>query len=375
MLVAVLFSNYGPYHFARINSFQTVCSQLGWDLVGIELARSEAEYQWKTKAENLPYKMISVVSDRQLESAKSGQVFSNLNNVLNQTRPDVIAIAGYARPAMLCALLWSIWNRKPAILFSASNENDAPRIWWREMFKSLLIKQYRAALAGGEPQKRYLLKLGMPADAVFVGYDVVGNNSFHPKHIKSLPRPLNKPFFLTINRFVPKKNLGFLISCYAAYRQIAGNKAWDLVICGDGPLRPQIEQQISDLSLEEWTHLPGFLQQDEMLPYFAHAGSFIHTSTQEQWGLVVNEAMAAGLPVLVSNRCGCFEDLVLEGINGFGFDPENQQELTQLMLKISLEAVNIEAMSQASLQHIQKYSPEYFAQNLMQAVKYSVAYS
>jgi glycosyltransferase involved in cell wall biosynthesis len=45
--------------------------------------------------------------------------------------------------------------------------------------------------------------------------------------------------------------------------------------------------------------------------------------------------MAAGLPVLVSNHCGCFEDLVIEGVNGFGFDPENPQQLTELMLKMS----------------------------------------
>ena len=82
--------------------------------------------------------------------------------------------------------------------------------------------------------------------------------------------------------------------------------------------------------------------------------------------------MAAGLPVIVSNRCGCFEDLVIEGVNGFGFDPENQQELTQLILKMSSEEVDLVAMGEASLQHIQKYSPDYFAQGLMQAVEYSL---
>jgi 1,2-diacylglycerol 3-alpha-glucosyltransferase len=375
MLVAVLFTNYGPYHLARINSFQTACAKVGWNLLGIELARSEAEYQWKTQTENLPYKMISVLGDRQLESVKFTQVCSNLIATLDKTRPDVLAIAGYARPAMLSALLWSIWNRKPAILFSATTENDAPRSWWREIFKTSLIKQYRAALAGGKPQKRYLIKLGMPADAVFVGYDVVGNDAFHPTRIQSLSHPLNKPFFLTINRFVPKKNLAFLISSYAEYRKIAGDNAWDLVLCGDGPLRSQIEQQIADLNLEKCIHLPGFLQQDEMLPYFAHAGCFVHASIKEQWGLVVNEAMAAGLPILVSNRCGCFEDLVLEGINGFGFDPENAQQLTNLMLTVSSQKkLDLSAMGQASLQHIQKYSPDYFAQNLIQAVEYAIAH-
>jgi glycosyltransferase involved in cell wall biosynthesis len=179
---------------------------------------------------------------------------------------------------------------------------------------------------------------------------------------------------LAINRFVPKKNLLFLISSYAAYRQIAGNNAWDLVLSGDGQQRPQIEQLIAELGLSDVVHLPGFLQQNELLPYFVHASCFIHASIQEQWGLVVNEAMAAGLPVLVSNRCGCFEDLVIEGVNGFGFDPENSQQLTDLMLKVSSEKIDLAQKGNAALEHIQKFSPDYFAQGLMQAVEYALTH-
>lgn len=147
-----------------------------------------------------------------------------------------------------------------------------------------------------------------------------------------------------------------------------------MVLCGDGQLRPQIEKYITQLALEDTIHLPGFLQQDELLPYFAHASCFIHASIQEQWGLVVNEAMAAGLPVLVSNRCGCFEDLITEGVNGFGFNPENSQQLTNLMLKMSSQEVNLKAMGEASIEHIQKFSPDYFAQSLMQAVEYALGH-
>jgi glycosyltransferase involved in cell wall biosynthesis len=275
---------------------------------------------------------------------------------------------------MLSALVWSRWHQKPAIILSDTKENDAPRSWWREKLKSWIVKQYKSALVAGQPHKRYLMKLGMPAEAIFLGYDVVGNDVFHPGKIKSLPNPLKKPYFLAINRFVPKKNLSFLISSYAAYRQAVGANTWDLVLCGDGQLRPQIEQQIAQLGLKEVIHLPGFLQQDELLPYFAHANCFIHASIQEQWGLVVNEAMAAGLPVLVSNRCGCFEDLIIEGVNGFGFDPENSQQLINLMLKVSSEEVDLANMGNAALKHIQKFSPDYFAQGLIQAVEYALAH-
>jgi glycosyltransferase involved in cell wall biosynthesis len=342
-------------------------------LFGIELARSEKEYPWKTKLDEIPFPIYSAINDIPLETVKFTDLSRKLISLLNQTNPDAIAIAGYARPAMLVALLWCLYQRKTAILLSETTENDEPRSWWKEKIKKLIITSYQAALVGGNPHKRYLIKLGMPTDAIFLGYDVVGNEVFYPDQIKSLPSPLNKPFFLAINRFVHKKNLPFLLSAYADYRKLAGDQSWDLVLCGDGELRVQLEQQITNQAIQDYVHLPGFLQQQELLPYFAHASCFIHASIQEQWGLVVNEAMAAGLPVLVSNRCGCYEDLIIEGVNGFGFDPENPQQLTELMCKISSGGFNLAEMGKAALAHIQKFSPDYFAQGLIQAVNYALS--
>ena len=108
---------------------------------------------------------------------------------------------------------------------------------------------------------------------------------------------------------------------------------WSLVLLGDGPLKSDLCRLISDLRLDACVHLPGFKQYHELPVYYGLASAFVHASTTEQWGLVVNEAMASGLPVLVSNRCGCAQDLVKEGVNGFTFDPCNVEQLAQLMLK------------------------------------------
>jgi len=373
--VALLFCNYGPYHLARIEGFFNVVQCHQWKVCGIELARSETEYPWQTDVFSLPFPIYAVLPDRRIEQVSFLTLIQSLYQLLNRVQPDVIAISGYARPAMLAALLWSRWHRKPAILFSETTEADFVRSSWKEQMKRSLISQYQAALVGGQPQKRYLMQLGMAENVIALGYNIVGNAAFHPTHIHTLPRPIEKPYFLTINRFVEKKNLPFVIDAYTTYRQITGDKAWDLVLCGDGELRSLLEKQIQDLGLASYIHLPGFLQQNEQLPYFAHAGCFIHASTHEQWGLVVNEAMSAGLPVLVSNRCGCFEDLVIEGVNGFGFDPERSEELVHLMQKVSSGAVDLHTMGQAALKHIQQFSPDYFAQGLLKAVKYAIAQS
>ncbi len=370
--IGVLFANYGPYHIARTEALYNYLKERNWQVVGIELARSAAEYPWQNKVTSFPFSIVPLITNQQLEQAKISNLLQQLFTALNEINPDALVIAGYANPAMLSALAWCLLHRKPAVLMSESEEDDAERRWGKETFKKWVLTRYKAAIVGGQPHKRYLVKLGMAREAIFLGYDVVGNESFHPGKIKCLPKKLDKNYFLSSNRFIPKKNLFFLLSAYSAYRQAVGSDAWDLVLCGDGSLRPQIEQHIIELEIKDFVHLPGFLQQDELLPYFAHASCFIHASIQEQWGLVVNEAMAAGLPVLVSNRCGCFEDLIVEGVNGFGFDPENTQELTNLMVKMSSGAVDLQGMGQASLEHIQKFSPDYFAQSLIQAVEYAL---
>jgi glycosyltransferase involved in cell wall biosynthesis len=257
---------------------------------------------------------------------------------------------------------------------SESKEDDAPRQFIAEKIKGLIIKLCNSALVGGSKHKSYLIKLGIPESAIFLGYDVVNNNRFNPNIIRKLPNFYNTHFFLAVNRFVPKKNLHFLISAYAKYHNQNKENSWHLVLCGDGNLRLELENLITKYKLKNFIHLPGFLQQEELLPYFAHASCFIHASIQEQWGLVVNEAMAAGLPVLISNRCGCYEDLIIEGVNGFGFDPENVQQLTNLMVKMSSGEVDLNTMSHAALEHIQKFSPDYFAQGLTQAVEYALTH-
>jgi glycosyltransferase involved in cell wall biosynthesis len=115
--------------------------------------------------------------------------------------------------------------------------------------------------------------------------------------------------------------------------------------------------------------LPGFKQYPDLPAYYGLASAFVHASTTEQWGLVVNEAMASGLPVLVSNRCGCAPDLVQEGVNGFTFDPCNVEQLAQLMFKVSaFQLFSFSAFGDASRRIIGAWGPERFASGLKAAV-------
>ena len=145
------------------------------------------------------------------------------------------------------------------------------------------------------------------------------------------------------------------------------------MLLGDGELRPSIESHIAELDLLQDVRLPGFKQYGELPAYYGLAGAFVHASTTEQWGLVVNEAMASGLPVLVSERCGCARDLVKDGINGFTFDPYDVDELARLMQQVTaMTEERRRAMGRSSQTIVADWGPERFADGLFQAVQFAL---
>ena len=138
------------------------------------------------------------------------------------------------------------------------------------------------------------------------------------------------------------------------------------MLLGDGPLKADLCHLISDLRLNDHVHLPGFKPYDELPVYYALGNAFVHASTTEQWGLVVNEAIASGLPVIVSDRCGCAPELI--NGNGFTFDPTNEDELTARLLEMaSLSDEERKHLGDNSYRIAANFAPERFGEGLERA--------
>ncbi|MFM2416818.1 MAG: hypothetical protein RL385_1541, partial [Pseudomonadota bacterium] len=178
---------------------------------------------------------------------------------------------------------------------------------------------------------------------------------------------LPERYFLASCRFVPKKNLGNLLRGYAQYRETAGADHASLVVLGAGPLDAEVRALRAALGLERDILLPGFRQYAELPAYYGLAEAFVIASTTEQWGLVVNEAMAAGLPVVVSTACGCSPDLVVDGDNGFVFDAERPDKLAQVLGAVATQPQVRVLMGQRSRDLIERWSPQTFAEQLGRA--------
>jgi glycosyltransferase involved in cell wall biosynthesis len=336
--VAVIFHHIGPYHHERLNAAAERFSVTGieWSAKGYDA--------WGAPESPARYQKISLFSEATDHYPQKSDLRRAFWSALEQMKPEVVAVNGWNNFGSMAAAACCSRSGIPMIVMSESARQDERRTWWKEMIKRRIVDLYSAALVGGQRHVEYLVELGMPVDRIFTGYDVVDNNYFSERarqirNSKSEIRNvygLPENYFLASARFVEKKNLPRLISAYAEYRQksqAGGKVPWDLVLLGDGPLRNTLNSQLSTYNLHDYVHLPGFKAYDELPVYYALANAFVHASAVEQWGLVVNEAIASGLPVIVSERCGCVPELV--NGNGFTFDPTNEDELAVLLLEMA----------------------------------------
>jgi 1,2-diacylglycerol 3-alpha-glucosyltransferase len=367
----------GPYHLARLRAAYTYLNPQGVEVVALETAGRDALYAWEIQTAPEPFSREQVFPERVFEAIPPAEVEAGIAAALDRISPEAVAINSYSLPDARAALRWCRLNHRVAVLMTDSKEDDAPRVWWRERVKRLLVSQYDAAFVGGTPQRRYLEKLGLPAEVVFTGANAVDNAYFDevanrlqsgghsPPDLPGLHS--TTPYFLAVNRLLPLKNLDRLLLAYARYRTSTSNP-WRLLLVGDGPDRARLEKLVGEEEIAGVTFC-GFHQRDALAVYYALAGAFVHPTLKDTWGLVVNEAMAAGLPVLVSERAGCAEDLVEEGLNGFTFDPERPERLTELMALLTAPGTNLDAMGRHARIVSDRFSPERFAYQLWNAVQ------
>lgn len=377
--VSVCFTNFGPYHLARLRALAHRLASDGDELLGIEVADQEQRYPWTRGLGDEPFTWTTLFPGRALELISPDECVQAMTRQLDREQPDALGIVGYSRPESMAAVRWARRNGRPAILMFESQEIDHPRTWWKEAIKRNRVRKFSAGLAGGPRQRDYLVKLGMSSNKIALGYNAVDNAAFasraeaarlDPSSRQGLP---DAPYFLAVNRFVPEKNLPLLIRAFARYRADApAGQAWDLVLSGGGPDADTVESAIRETGLSEAIHRPGFLQADQLAPWLAHASAFVHPSVMEPWGLVVNEAAACGLPLLVSDRAGCVETLVPRGeaISGCRFDPFDETELTErLGWMASLPEAERLSLGRRAASIVAEWGPERFAEGTIEALE------
>jgi glycosyltransferase involved in cell wall biosynthesis len=359
----------------------------GWEVIGLETAGSDSTYEWdETDGGESGARIVTAFPGRVYEEITAAEYRSTLFPLLEAIQPTHMAIAGWGSTDAQMCLSWCRKNDVQRIVMSETREADGERVWWKELLKRYLISRFDGALVGGKSHRDYLVKLGMPEEKIAFGYNVVHNAYFanaaadwrkdfagsdSTAH-RSQVTAHSPPYFLASNRFIGRKNLARLIEAYALYLESTSkiqnpkSPPWPLVLLGDGELKEDLIAQCHLLGLSviesaPWESIsptskidralvgqggssrraspavffPSFRQIEELPRFYAHAGCFVHPALEEPWGLVLNEAMSCGLPILSGNNVGAAEELVDDGVNGWAFDATDVEAMEECLARVS----------------------------------------
>lgn len=395
--VAILFSSFGPYHVARINALSDTLSSSGTHLVAFRFTISSQDYGWDPEApRGIP--IFTLSSDKVVGIRSSLMTAYAFAMQLRRNHVKAVFLPSYSPlPNFLCLLASKSVGCRTILMSESWFKTQRSNLLGR-LLKHCIVRLFDSALVGGTPQRDYCAAYGMDRDKIFLGYDVVDVHHFDQSSQRwrladCFPIPgLPSRYFLNLGRFVAKKNISALIRAYAisvdknlpdlrlapcsdkwtdlpSFDQhtirtsVEGSIVGDitseydvspissypsLVLVGEGPLREILEQQARSLGLRvrdgledprccegpEVVFYP--FQQVSLTPlFFSRCEAFILPSIAEEWGLVVNEAMASGAPVVVSSGVGSHFDMVQDGCNGYVFNPYDTSYLATLLLRFA----------------------------------------
>lgn len=374
-VIALIHTQCGPYHLARVRA---LCKIYSGEVKLIQLVAKEEQREWKVDNQNIN---LATIDDGSLTEVSKNVLTAKLLAHLKTIQPTVLVIAGYAYQPMRAAAQWAKKNEVLTIMLSDSHYLDKPRNLIIERLKGLWIcKHFDAAFVAGASAALYLHNLGFPGNRIWRTYDVVDNSYFAEvsKEIEQWEQPRKKlqlpeQYFLYVGRLSPEKNLLRLLEAYQIHCQHMledNQKSWSLVLVGSGSQEHELKLRAKQLGLQNvcWE---GFKQLGTLPYYYGLASALILPSTSEPWGLVVNEAMACSLPVLISDRCGCLLDLVFPGINGYVFNPFEVENIANALIYLNkLPAQQLQKMGQASDKIISNYTLDNWAEALADCARF-----
>ena len=299
----------------------------------IEIAGAGSPYWFATGEADYQTFWHCLFKDKKIEELPAGSAGKAVRRKLDVLMPDIVFAGAIAFPSGAACVRWANENRKKCVVFDDARLKDVPRRWYVNFIKRRVYSGVDAIFCPAPAWNETFRYFGFLDDQIFHGLNVVDNNFWEIKQAKYSKPKTRENYFLTIGRYVAKKNFIVLLKAYRRYVNRATNPR-HLVIVGDGPDNDSLKSATLAMDLQNLVHFHPFLSQTELRSFYQNASWFILPSRYgETWGLVVNEAMASGLPVIVSDQVGCASTLVKDCVNGYTFSPENEEELATILLK------------------------------------------
>ena len=363
-----------PY---RIPLFNALAQDAGVDLHVIFLAETDPNLrQWQIYREEIRFSYQILPSWRKRLGRYNVLLNRGLSRALATASPDVVLCGGYNYVASWQALIWAWVYKTPFCLWSESNVQDLRRGHALvEFLKSEFLRKCSGFVVPGCSALEYLRIHKVNESRIFTAPNAVDNELFSRAALAARQnelkcrQELDLPvrYFLFAGRLVREKGGFELLSAYAKLDESIRRQC-ALVFVGDGPSRRQLEEQAASIT-PGMIRFAGFAQREQLAAYYALAETLILPTYTDTWGLVVNEAMACGLPVILSRAAGCTADLVRENWNGLLVAPRDASSLTLAMRTLAEEPNLCATMGANSAQLISHYTPKEWSRGIAKMVE------
>ncbi len=302
-----------------------------------------------------------------------------LLKAIRKIQPKVMVCDGFFKWTFP-ALIYRIFTGTPlVILYERTFHTERSAQWFRTFYRGLVLRFTDAMSCNGMLCRNYSEWLGMPSSRITIGHMAADTEAMaskaknvSPIQIQRLRTELTAGpetlILLYVGRLIRSKGLKELIEGWASlYRSDIRTQQTTLVLVGEGPEETNLRQQVRDLHLQN-VHFAGAVDYDKLEPYYAAANAFIIPTLEDNWSLVVPEAMACGLPILCSKYNGCWPELVHEGRNGWVFDPLNQRDIVRcLALCLEKGKDGLQYFGKNSKQIIEHHNPKMAAHAIHRA--------
>lgn len=321
--IVFLWENLGPYHLDRLRAV----AASGRRAIGLQYAERSDTYDWVAD--------MGALDVRTLGAAGGWRLAWRLWRAARRIgRADFFFCHYQHWPVLLVAAALRLTGGR-VFTMADSKADDHPRRRWREVVKRVFLLPYVGALTAGGRSRDYLRGHGIARIAL--GYDTIALDRVRAA-AGAPPAPDGLVFadrdWLVVARLVPKKNIALAISAHARWLAVT-DRPRALHLCGAGPLESELRTQAARLGVADHVHFHGFVQTDAVARRLASALALLLPSVEEQFGLVVAEAQAMGLPVLITPAAGAADVLVAPGVEGFILSPDEAAGWADAMAMLS----------------------------------------